>query len=249
MNYRLTTIVKSLPLVAVLALAGCNQESDVAAAPVLDSQQQKLSYMMGFTTGSQLQSSGVEVDLATFAAGVRDGQAGGEPALSEEQIAAVISTFESEMAAKQAAAAAEQEAGMAEQGAANAAAAAAFLAENGAQPGVVTTDSGLQYKVLTAGSGAQPTADSVVEVHYEGRLLDGTVFDSSRQRGATASFGVTQVIPGWTEALQLMSEGSTWELYIPAELAYGPGGTPGGPIGPNAALIFEFELISANAGQ
>ncbi len=249
MNHRLTTIAKSLPLVAVLALVGCNQEPDIAAAPALDSQQQKLSYMMGFTTGNQLQSSGVEVDLATFSAGVRDGQAGGEPALSEEQIAEVIGTFESEMAAKQAAAAAEQEAGMAEQGAANAAAAAAFLAENGAQQGVVTTASGLQYKVLTAGSGAQPTADSVVEVHYEGRLLDGTVFDSSRQRGATASFGVTQVIPGWTEALQLMSEGSTWELYIPAELAYGPGGTPGGPIGPNAALIFEVELISANAGQ
>jgi FKBP-type peptidyl-prolyl cis-trans isomerase len=102
----------------------------------------------------------------------------------------------------------------------------------------------LQYKILTAGTGATPTADSTVEVHYAGRLLDGTEFDSSVKRGVPAQFGVTQVIPGWTEALQLMPEGSKWELYIPAELAYGPGGA--GPIGPNSVLIFEVELLNAN---
>lgn len=246
MKPRLTLIAKSLPLIAVLAVAGCNQETE-QAAPALDSQAQKLSYMMGFTTGSQLQNSGVDLDVASFTAGVSDGLEGGEPALGEDEIAAVISAFEADMAAKQELAAAEQEAEMASLGAENLAASEAFLVAKAAEEGVVTTASGLQYKVLTAGSGAQPTADSTVEVHYEGRLIDGTVFDSSRQRGDTASFGVTQVIPGWTEALQLMTEGSTWELYIPADLAYGPGGTPGGPIGPNAALIFEVELISANA--
>jgi len=120
----------------------------------------------------------------------------------------------------------------------------AFLAENAGLEGVKTTESGLQYKVLTAGEGPKPTVDSTVEVHYAGRLLDGTEFDSSIKRGVPAQFGVTQVIAGWTEALQLMSEGSKWELYIPANLAYGPGGT--GPIGPNATLIFEVELLQAN---
>ena len=109
---------------------------------------------------------------------------------------------------------------------------------------MTTTASGLQYKILTAGIGAIPTADSTVEVHYAGRLLDGTEFDSSVKRGVPAQFGVTQVIPGWTEALQLMAEGARWELYIPAELAYGPGGA--GPIGPNSVLIFEVELLDAN---
>ena len=111
----------------------------------------------------------------------------------------------------------------------------------------MTTASGLQYKVITAGEGPVPTADSVVEVHYSGRLLDGTEFDSSIKRGVPAQFGVTQVIAGWTEALQLMPEGSKWELYIPAALAYGPGGT--GPIGPNQTLIFEVELLQANVAS
>jgi FKBP-type peptidyl-prolyl cis-trans isomerase len=250
MKHSLPTIAvaKVLPLLAVMAIAGCNQQP-ASEAPALESQQQKLSYMMGFTTGSQLQSSGVEVDLASFTAGISAGQAGGEPALSEEQIAEVIATFESEMAAQQQQAAADQEAAMAAQSAVNSEASAAFLAAKAAEEGVVTTASGLQYKVIQPGSGAQPNADSTVEVHYEGRLIDGTVFDSSRQRGATASFGVTQVIPGWTEALQLMSVGAIWELYIPAELAYGPAGTPGGPIGPNAALIFEVELIAVDAAE
>jgi len=119
-----------------------------------------------------------------------------------------------------------------------------FLAANGAKEGVITTASGLQYKVLTAGTGTIPTADSTVEVHYSGRLLDGTEFDSSVKRGVPAQFGVTQVIPGWTEALQLMPQGSKWELYIPAALAYGPGGA--GPIGPNSVLVFEVELLNAN---
>ncbi len=114
----------------------------------------------------------------------------------------------------------------------------------GAKEDVVTTASGRQYKVLTAGTGSIPTDASTVEVHYAGSLIDGTEFDSSIKRGVPAQFGVTQVIAGWTEALQLMPEGSKWALYIPADLAYGPGGS--GPIGPNSLLIFEVELLQAN---
>lgn len=119
----------------------------------------------------------------------------------------------------------------------------AFLAENGKREGVLTLPSGLQYEVLTRGEGPKPEASDQVEVHYTGKLIDGTVFDSSVDRGMPATFGVTQVIPGWVEALQLMNAGSKWRLYIPSNLAYGPNGAPGSPIGPNATLIFDVELL------
>lgn len=117
-----------------------------------------------------------------------------------------------------------------------------FLAENGKRPEVVTTESGLQYEVLTEGNGIKPTVDDAVTVHYTGKLIDGTVFDSSIERGEPITFGVTQVIPGWVEALQLMSVGSKWRLYIPSDLAYGSRGA-GGVIGPNSTLIFDVELL------
>ena len=118
----------------------------------------------------------------------------------------------------------------------------AFLAENAKREGIKVTSTGLQYEVLESGNGAQPTANDKVEVHYTGKLIDGTVFDSSVERGVPAMFGVTQVIPGWVEALQLMKEGDKWRLYIPSDLAYGPNGA-GGVIGPNATLIFDVELL------
>lgn len=118
----------------------------------------------------------------------------------------------------------------------------AFLAENGQRAEVRTTPSGLQYEVLTEGDGPQPSADDQVEVHYTGKFIDGTVFDSSVDRGQPATFGVTQVIPGWVEGLQLMKAGSKWRLFIPSALAYGPNGVPGA-IGPNQTLIFDVELI------
>jgi FKBP-type peptidyl-prolyl cis-trans isomerase len=121
----------------------------------------------------------------------------------------------------------------------------AFLAENAKQPGVTTLADGLQYKIVTAGTGPKPTKDQTVKVNYEGTLIDGTVFDSSYKRGQPIEFGVTQVIPGWTEVLQLMPVGSTWMVYIPSELAYGPRGA-GGAIGPNETLIFKVELIAAH---
>ena len=141
----------------------------------------------------------------------------------------------------------QQEEALALQSQANTAEAKEFLEENAIMPGIITTESGLQYRVITDGSGKKPTDMSTVEVHYVGRLLDGTEFDSSLKRGVPAQFGVTQVIPGWTEALKLMTEGSKWELFIPADLAYGPGGQ--GLIGPNAMLIFEVELLQSNISQ
>jgi len=239
--------LKLLSLTALLALAGCDQMNNQPQEADLQTQDQKISYLLGMDNGKNIQTIGIDIDTAAFQQGFSDGLSNAEPKLTEEQIAEAVQAFETVMAAKR------EEMQQAEQQAsqmqadANLAEGSAFLAENGAKEGVVTTESGLQYRVLVAGSGAKPSLDSMVEVHYAGRLLDGTEFDSSIKRGVPAQFGVTQVIAGWTEALQLMTEGSKWELYIPADLAYGPGGT--GPIGPNATLIFEVELLQANVAS
>ena len=123
----------------------------------------------------------------------------------------------------------------------------AFLEKNSSRPDIITTKSGLQYRIIGAGGGITPAEQGIVEVHYVGRFLDGTEFDSSVRRGMPAQFGVTQVIPGWTEALKLMSEGSKWELFIPSDLAYGPKGK--GSIEPNVVLVFEVELLKANISR
>ena len=239
--------LKLLSLTALLALAGCDQMNNQPQEADLQTQDQKISYLLGMDNGKNIQTIGIDIDTAAFQQGFSDGLSNAEPKLTEEQIAEAVQAFETVMAAKR------EEMQQAEQQAsqmqadANLAEGSAFLAENGSKEGVVTTESGLQYRVLVAGSGAKPSVDSMVEVHYAGRLLDGTEFDSSIKRGVPAQFGVTQVIAGWTEALQLMTEGSKWELFIPADLAYGPGGT--GPIGPNATLIFEVELLQANVAS
>jgi len=234
--------LKLVPLAALLTLAACDQ---LEQEPVtLDNQAQKISYLLGMDSGRNIQSTGIDIDRIAFVQGFDDGIAGTEPLLSEEQTAETIKVFEAQMIAKREEMQKEQQQAMEMQADGNAIAGAEFLADNAAKEGVTTTASGLQYKVIVAGAGEKPNASSTVEVHYVGRLLDGTEFDSSVKRGVAAQFGVTQVIAGWTEALQLMPEGSKWELYIPAALAYGPGGT--GPIGPNSTLIFEVELLQAN---
>jgi FKBP-type peptidyl-prolyl cis-trans isomerase len=220
-------------------LVGCGQQAaeskDVAV--VLDTVDQKASYGMGINLGQRIKQDPSAIDIDAFLQGIRDGAGDGEMLMTEEEIITEMQAFQER---QQAAAQAQVD----QLAADNLAEGAAFLAENGTKDGVVTTESGLQYKVITAGEGEIPTADSVVEVHYAGTLIDGTEFDSSYKRGSTVSFPVTGVIAGWTEALQLMPVGSKWQLFIPSGLAYGPGGTGGGPIGPNATLIFEVELVA-----
>ena len=249
-------VLKILPLTLLLSLTGCNnqQSNELPPEPVeadaevdLTTQAQKISYLMGFDNGNNILSMDIDFDAQAFQSGLQTALKCEQPQLDQQQIAATIQQFEISMKEKQDQMQAQQAQAQAAQGDANTVAGATFLSENAKAEGVVTTESGLQYKVLVEGSGPKPSVDSTVEVHYAGRLLDGTEFDSSIKRGVPAQFGVTQVIAGWTEALQLMSEGSKWELYIPSDLAYGPGGT--GPIGPNATLIFEVELLSANVGN
>jgi FKBP-type peptidyl-prolyl cis-trans isomerase FkpA len=231
-----------LALVGVVALQACNQQTNqesAVAAPAeiqLETSQQRLSYGIAFGLGQRMKADEVPMDVDAFSAGLRDAMDGKEPRLTQEEITA-------EMQAYQEKAAAEQQAAQAALGEANAAAAAAFLADNAGKEGVVVTDSGLQYEIIEAGDGPLPGPDDTVEVHYRGTLIDGTEFDSSYARGETVSFGVGQVIAGWTEALQLMPVGSKWKLVIPAELGYGAGGA-GQMIGPNAALVFEVELVA-----
>jgi FKBP-type peptidyl-prolyl cis-trans isomerase len=235
-------LVKILPLTALLALGACDTATKKEIA--LDTQEQKISYLLGLDSGKNILSMDMGFNKDAFFDGQEDALTDALPRLTDEEIAATIKVFEQQMTAKQQAMQQEQAETVGLQADTNAIEGAEFLAANGVKEGVTTTASGLQYRVLTAGSGPKPTVESTVEVHYAGRLLDGTEFDSSIKRGVPAQFGVTQVIAGWTEGLQLMNEGSKWELYIPAGLAYGPGGT--GPIGPNSTLIFEVELLQSN---
>lgn len=196
----------------------------------------RISYALGLSMGNNFKASGIEkIDFQDFADGVAAVFNGLAPKMSYDEAKAEIQKFFGEMEARQKEAAAK----MAE---VNSKAGEAFLAENGQRVEVRTTPSGLQYEVLSEGDGPQPSADDQVEVHYTGKFIDGTVFDSSVDRGQPATFGVTQVIPGWVEALQLMKAGSKWRLFIPSALAYGPNGVPGA-IGPNQTLIFDVELI------
>lgn len=196
----------------------------------------RISYALGLSMGNNFKASGIqEIDVQDFADGVAAVYSGLAPRMSYDEAKAEIQKFFTEMKAKQKEAAAK----MAE---VNAKAGEEFLLENGKRVEVKTTPSGLQYEVLKEGEGAQPKAEDKVEVHYTGKLIDGTVFDSSVDRGQPATFGVTQVIPGWVEALQLMKEGAKWRLFIPSQLAYGPQGA-GNVIGPNQTLIFDVELI------
>ena len=196
----------------------------------------RISYALGLSMGNNFRASGIkEINVQDFADGVAAVFDGLAPKMSYDEAKEVIREYFEGMQREQEAAAAK----MAE---ANAKAGEAFLAENGKRVEVKTLPSGLQYEVVTEGDGPMPTASDKVEVHYTGKLIDGTVFDSSVDRGVPATFGVTQVIPGWVEALQLMKAGSKWRLFIPSDLAYGPRGA-GDLIGPNQTLIFDVELL------
>ncbi|MBW2941291.1 FKBP-type peptidyl-prolyl cis-trans isomerase [Zhongshania aquimaris] len=214
-------------------LTACGSETSSKAD--LNTEISKVSYGIGANIGARF-GDDLPLDVDAFSAGVRDALAGGELQMSEEEIMSTLQEYQQKQLAVR-----QEEAQAA--GSENQAAADAFFAKNASVEGVKTTESGLQYQVLTEAEGAKPGPDDTVEVHYHGTLLDGTVFDSSYQRGETVSFPVGGVIPGWTEALQMMPVGSKWKLFIPPALAYGPGGA-GQMIGPNSALIFDVELIS-----
>jgi FKBP-type peptidyl-prolyl cis-trans isomerase FklB len=196
---------------------------------VLKNQKEKVSYSIGLNLGrnlgSDLKRQSIDVDPNLVAKGIQDALSGANPLLSNEEIQETMVAFQKEMSEKQ------KQRGE------------AFLAENKKKEGVKTLPSGLQYKVVKAGSGKKPKVNDTVTVHYRGTLMDGTEFDSSFRRGQPANFPVSGVIRGWTEALQLMEEGAKWQLFVPPSLAYGERGA-GGLIGPNATLIFDVELIS-----
>ncbi len=218
---------KQLVLTAVLAGFWGAQ----AIALELDTDKKRLSYFVGLQVGQQIKHDGIELDDAAFIAAIKDIAAGATPRLSQAELQATFQRVKQ-----------QREADEAKAGEKNRLEGEGFLAENKKKSDVKVTASGLQYKILTAGSGAKPKATSTVDVHYRGTLIDGTEFDSSYRRGQPASFPVNGVIGGWTEALQLMQEGAKWQLFIPPELAYGSRGT-GSDIGPNSTLIFEVELL------
>ncbi len=198
-------------------------------------QQEEVGYAIGMNIGANMKQQSLDVDPDQVAAGLKAAFKGEETVLSQEEMASVLTAFQAEMQQKQMAKMAQ----LAEE---NLKKAKDFLADNGSKEGVVTTESGLQYKVLTAGEGPSPTAESTVKVHYTGTLPDGTKFDSSYDRGEPVTFPVGGVIKGWTEALTKMKVGDKWQLVIPPELAYAERGAPPA-IPPNSALVFEVELL------
>lgn len=208
-----------------------------AAPLVLKTDKDKASYAVGMGMGKRMHKDSVDLDPNILARGIKDGMSGGKTLMTDEEAQAAITTLNNDLRKKQEEAAKVK-------GEANKKAGDAFLAANKVKDGVVTLPSGLQYKVLQPGTGPKPAATDTVVCNYRGTLIDNTEFDSSYKRGQPATFPVGGVIKGWTEALQLMPVGSKWQLFIPPDLAYGSQGTPNGPIGPDATLVFEVELVS-----
>src|ERR1700680_295969 len=214
------------------------------APPALTTQKDKFSYALGMNLGTSLRKQSVPVDPNILARGLKDSLAGGKTALTEDQARATLMEVQTEMRKKQQ----EQ---MQVAGEASKKEGAVFLAANKSKDAVITLPSGLQYKILTQGTGPKPTASDSVVCNYRGTLINGTEFDSSYKRGEPATFPVGGVIKGWTEALQLMPAGSKWQLFVPSDLAYGER-SPSPEIGPDSTLIFEVELLSIqnkSAGQ
>ena len=244
MNWTTTAVLAALLILVPYACTTNGAEESVkteapapASAPIgeLNTFEAKASYALGQDVGNSLKRMIAHVDIDILVRGLRDKLEDKEPLLDQAEAAEVMKEFSKKM----------QEAMTEEKksaGEKNLKEGEAFLAENKAKEGVVTTESGLQYKVIVEGEGASPKATDQVTVHYRGTLIDGTEFDSSHKRGQPATFGVNRVIAGWTEALQLMKVGSKYNLVIPSDLAYGERGA-GQQIGPGATLMFEVELI------
>ncbi len=235
---------KTLCAIAVSSaflITACNEQAKtttVAAAPeplALDTTIAKVSYGIGLNIATNFREQKIDIDKKAFEQGLSDGFAGSEAKIDQQVIMEAMQTFQKEQMEKQLA---ERESAAKK----NKDESEKFLADNSKTKGVKKTDSGLQYAIITEGSGAKPTAEDTVTVNYRGTLVNGEEFDSSYSRGEPATFKVSNVIPGWTEALQLMPVGSKYKVFIPASLAYGESGA-GNKIGPDQALIFEVELL------
>lgn len=236
---RMASLTAGAVVMSLAMSANAAEEAAAAAAAApaagLESDLSKESYAVGANVGRSIAEPGIELDLEAFLAGFK-------AAYGKQELAMTPEEMQTAMMALQTKARAAAEKNMAEAGATAKAEGDAFLAENAKKEGVKSTPSGLQYKVLTEGDGAMPAATDTVKVHYTGTFIDGKKFDSSVDRGEPATFGVDQVIPGWTEALQLMKVGSKWQLAIPSDLAYGPQGR-GAQMPPNSVLLFDVELL------
>ncbi|OEY66414.1 FKBP-type peptidyl-prolyl cis-trans isomerase [Marinobacter sp. X15-166B] len=228
-----------LALAVAGVFAGCSTASQPEAEPDLSSTVQQVSYGMGLVLGERMRNDLPDLQIEQFLQGIEHGQSDDDAAkrMSPEEVQQALTAYQQQLQEEQLA---EMEALAAE----NKATGEEFLAENAQKDGVTVTASGLQYEVIEEGVGNKPSETDRVKVHYTGELLSGDVFDSSRERGEPVTFGLNQVIPGWTEGLQLMAEGSRYKLYIPSDLAYGPGGNRG--IAPNETLIFDVELLEIN---
>ncbi|MEM7145128.1 MAG: FKBP-type peptidyl-prolyl cis-trans isomerase [Verrucomicrobiota bacterium] len=231
-------VIALIGVFSVVAGGMSIQAQEGEGGVALTTDEEKTSYSLGLQIGASFKRDGIELKDDQFLAGVVDSYEGKDPQISSEEMMRVMQALQQQMQAK----AMEAQAAAAAAGPENAAAGAAFLDENAKKDGVTTTESGLQYEVIEAGDGAKPTAADTVKVHYHGTLIDGTVFDSSVERGEPTTFPLGGVIPGWTEGLQLMPVGSKYRLYVPSDLAYGER-SPSPKIGPNSTLIFDVELL------
>ena len=228
MVYRKWILAAAIGLLASFAAAAQD-------TPELKTDKDKFSYALGMNFGESFRKQGLELDPAVFAKALAESFNGGKTAITDQEMQTLLTVAAQEIRKKQAAQQGEKGAAAQKEG-------EVFLAANKAKEGVVTLPSGLQYKILNAGTGEKPTLDDTVVCNYKGTLINGTEFDASNRHGGPATFPVKGVIAGWTEALQLMPVGSKWQLFVPSNLAYGAQGP--GDIGPNATLIFEVELVS-----
>jgi FKBP-type peptidyl-prolyl cis-trans isomerase len=222
-------------IAAILSVGLLSTLCMAAEKPALKDTKERESYSLGYQFGQSMKAQGVDLDLEIYASGIRDALSGATPQLSPDEMRTVVVELQKKLAAA-------RQKGIQEIADKNLAESKAFLEENRKKDGVVTLPSGLQYKVLAEGTGKTPKATDSVTVNYRGTLIDGTEFDNAYKRGQPTTFQVGNVIRGWTEALQLMKEGSKWHLFIPPQLGYGDRGA--GPVPPNSTLIFEVELIS-----
>lgn len=220
------------------AVMGLAMSTAMAAtdATSLTTDKDKLSYSIGADLGKNFKTQGIDINPEALSKGMQDGMTGTQLILTEQQMKDVLNKFQKDLMAK-------RSTEFNKKSDENKSKGEAFLKDNKSKTGVIILASGLQYKVIDTGTGAKPGKTDTVTVEYTGHLIDGTVFDSTEKTGKPATFQVSQVIPGWTEALQLMPAGSTWEIYVPSGLAYGSRSV-GGPIGPNETLIFKIHLIS-----